>query len=360
MNTPLRWTWRFLLGAGAFVLLLATSGAAYQWASVRDDLARFPPPGKLVKVDGVRMHLDCRGTGRPVLLLEAGLMSSSSTWMRVHDTLARTTEVCAYDRIGLGWSSASNAPRTAADVATRLHGLVQASHLQGPFVLVGMSAGGVFVREYHARYPEGVVGMVLVDSSHEQQLARLPGAASAADAEPMLTLCKWLQPVGVVRVSGALAAAVTPQEDDPAFGPPAPANARAAMRATAERSHGCASLLQEVRGFIATLQPAPPLRTLGDLPLLVLSQDPGRPLDPAIAADPAAVAQERAQRTAWITLQDELAHASTRGERHVIAGSGHLIQMERPAAVIKAITQWMTSLRSAPAAPTPNARRDPT
>ena len=90
--------------ACAFLLLSAATGACWQWLRARDDARRYPPPGRLVMVDGTRMHLDCRGTGRPLLLLEAGLTSGTSSWMRVHDALARTTEVCAYDRVGIGWS----------------------------------------------------------------------------------------------------------------------------------------------------------------------------------------------------------------------------------------------------------------
>lgn len=330
----------------AFLLLSGAAGACWQWLRARDDALRYPPPGRLVTVDGARMHLDCRGTGRPLLLLEAGLTSGTSSWMRVHDALARTTEVCAYDRVGIGWSDPSDAPRTPAAVAVRLHRLVGAAGLDGPYVLLGMSAGGVFVREYHARFPQQVIGMVLVDSSHEQQLRHLPSAAADKGALRMLEACTWLQPLGVVRLLDVMAATAEGTAPDPRTGPlPAP-GAVPAMVATLNRSHACTGLQAEMEGFLGALAAAPALRPMGDLPLLVLSQDTGRPLDPAMRDDPELAALDRALRQAWDPLQQSLARASTRGQRQVVHGSGHLIHSDRPQAMIDAVTRFVATLRA--------------
>jgi pimeloyl-ACP methyl ester carboxylesterase len=56
--------------------------------------------------------------------------------------------------------------------------------------MVGMSAGGVFVREFYARHPDDVIGMVLIDSSHEQQGPRLPGP-DAGGQQTALLACRY-------------------------------------------------------------------------------------------------------------------------------------------------------------------------
>ncbi len=101
-----------------------------------------------------------------------------------------------------------------------------------------------------------------------------------------------------------------------------------------------------MQGFLGALAAAPALRPLGDLPLLVLSQDTGRPLDPAMRDDPELAAHDRALRQAWDPLQQSLARASTRGQRQVVRGSGHLIQSDRPQAMIDAVTRFVATLRA--------------
>jgi pimeloyl-ACP methyl ester carboxylesterase len=49
----------------------------------------------------------------------------------------------------------------------------------GPVVLVGHSAGGIYIRAYAAEHLERVAGMVLVESSHEGQRPVLDPLQSA-------------------------------------------------------------------------------------------------------------------------------------------------------------------------------------
>jgi pimeloyl-ACP methyl ester carboxylesterase len=68
--------------------------------------------------------------------------------------------VCAYDRANTGASGAAPTPRAATAVAADLNGLLAAAQMPGPYVLVGHSAGGMFVQSYARRYPDSVVGLV--------------------------------------------------------------------------------------------------------------------------------------------------------------------------------------------------------
>jgi pimeloyl-ACP methyl ester carboxylesterase len=77
----------------------------------------------------------------------------------------------SYDRSNTIASASDPAPtpRSAADAVTDLHALLNAAAVPSPYVMVGHSVGGLFVRLYASRYPDEVVGLVLVDSSHEDQ-----------------------------------------------------------------------------------------------------------------------------------------------------------------------------------------------
>ena len=89
---------RTLKGLGVAVgalVVLAVTGAAYQWRATVIDRERFPPLGELVEVDGHVMHLYCLGQGSPTVVLEQGLTLDMTGWALVHEAMAETTRVCA-------------------------------------------------------------------------------------------------------------------------------------------------------------------------------------------------------------------------------------------------------------------------
>lgn len=316
------------------LVLAGVAGAVYQWSAARADRAEFPAPGKLLDIGDLSLHIDCRGEGSPTVVIESGLMSGSSNWVLVQDEIAATTRVCTYDRPGMDWSEPADELLTAPAVAERLHQLLRAAGIEGDKILVGMSAGGVFVREYYHRYGADVVGMVLVDSSHEQQGWRLPEVASALHIATLLRICSLLQPVGVVRAFDLL--------QDSLLDVNLPDPALAAIRANAYQSHTCEAMRNESEGFEQeVLDPQPPA-TLGDLPLVVLSQ--GRvPEDDELAGF--SREQVAAMRKTWDVLQQELTNLSTHSRRVIATESGHLIQIEQPALVIAEIRSLIASLR---------------
>ena len=334
---------RIFWGLVSGLLLLAAAGTFYQWQATRRDDARFPPPGDFFAVDGLRLHLDCRGKGSPVVVLEAGLTSASTGWLRVHDALAEQTRVCAYDRPGLDWSAPIARVAGAREVADRLRDLLEAGSASPPYLLVGMSAGGIYVREFFARFPGDVGGMVLVDSSHEEQGMRLPDPPGGVVLDPMTQVraCSLFQPLGVIRALGLMDSAV-----DQLW--PIEMSAREAgpIKANANRSHNCQALYHEMLSFRSGLDSPFPPRSLGDLPLIVLSQGREPRAVPELGLS---VEAARERRAVWDALQQELAALSTQSERRIAEKSGHLIHLEQPALVIESVTELVTRIRLAPA-----------
>jgi pimeloyl-ACP methyl ester carboxylesterase len=132
---------------------------------------------------GRKMHLECSGSGSPTVILESGYRNDADIWSAelepgmspVFSQVARFTRVCAYDRPGtfldaehLGRSTAVPMPRTARDLVSDLHTLLQAAHIPEPYVFAAHSFGGIFARVYASTYPKDVVGMVLVDALSEK------------------------------------------------------------------------------------------------------------------------------------------------------------------------------------------------
>jgi pimeloyl-ACP methyl ester carboxylesterase len=125
--------------------------------------APYSAKGRTVDIGGRSIYLDCRGDGSPTVVLEAGMGSGAGSWGTVLDELAATTRTCAYDRPGLG-SSDPRGRHTLADTATDLRQALEVAGETAPFVLVGHSHGGDYIRVFTDRYRADVAGIVLVDT----------------------------------------------------------------------------------------------------------------------------------------------------------------------------------------------------
>jgi hypothetical protein len=73
-------------------------------ALAASDLAGFQPPGRIVLVEGRRVHIYCTGAGEPTVLLEEGRGGASLNWAWVQRGVTKASRVCSYDRPGYGWS----------------------------------------------------------------------------------------------------------------------------------------------------------------------------------------------------------------------------------------------------------------
>jgi hypothetical protein len=129
---PLGWIKRGLLGLAIGLVALAIIGATYQVIATEIDKRAYPPPGKLVEVNGHLMHINCMGEGGPTVILESGLANMSADWANIQPQLAKTTRVCAYDRAGMGWSESGPQPRDARHISSELHTLLDNAGIEGP------------------------------------------------------------------------------------------------------------------------------------------------------------------------------------------------------------------------------------
>ncbi len=290
------WGW---VGRIAFLLVaLAAAGAIYQAIATVNDRSALPPPGMMVDVGGHRLHILCMGNaapGGPTVILEAGTAGSSPAWALVQTALAPTMRACAYDRAGNGWSEVGPAPRDGRAIVGDLHALLAAAQIEGPYILAGHSFGGLYIRAYRDVFPDEVVGMVLVDSSHPDQFARSPKrSGEIAAAMNILRLAPWLAHVGLLRLTGLA-------EGDAFDLPP---KARAELSAFAALPGQARTARAELSAFSDLSARLHDAAGLGDLPLEVLSAGKDAEAD-------------------WPALQAELATLSTNSRAVTIPTANH-------------------------------------
>ena len=146
----------------------------------------FKPPGRFINIGFQTMYVDCLGENKPTILVDVGIAESSASWYKIAKELSKNTRICLYDRAGYGWSDSGRGERTTATIVHELKLLVKRAEIPGPYIMVGHSFGGFTARYFAAKFPEDVAGLVLVDSSHPEQIYRL-SALDNQGKKPLIT-----------------------------------------------------------------------------------------------------------------------------------------------------------------------------
>lgn len=120
-----------------------------------------------VDVGGHSLNLLIGGQGSPAVVFEGGFGAGIASWSTVQKEVAAFAKTVSYDRAGLGQSELGPKPRSAKQIATELHTALEKAGVKPPYVLVGHSFGGIYVRVFAEMYPKEVVALVLLDPSQE-------------------------------------------------------------------------------------------------------------------------------------------------------------------------------------------------
>jgi pimeloyl-ACP methyl ester carboxylesterase len=275
------------------------------------------PLGTLVDVGGYRVHLYCLGQGSPTVMIVGAF---SFDWALVQPEVAKFTRVCTFDPSGTAWSDpfkAATAP-TCDQRVNEIHQLLMKAPVDGPYILVGYSVGAQWARLYAARYPNDIVGMVIVDH------AFIPGLVPTRPATHSHSLPQSYTPPTLI--SGA--PIVLDFEDDVNFSKlpkqdqelHAWALSENPLRPNYEMAQDCFSDLARVTGK----SPFP----FGDMPLAVISTGNETP--------------------GYWKLQTDLMALSHRSE-HVIAwNSTHMVLIDEPEVITGSILKMATAARQQP------------
>lgn len=243
------------------------------------------PNQRLWNLGTKQLFLSCSGRRHgAVVILEAGRGRTSTDWSKVQPEVARFTQVCSYDRAGLGRSqphALQVPPDDPAQSINDLHQLLTIASIHPPYVLVGHSLGGLLVRWYESRYPDQVKGLVLLDPLHEEAQWR------ALDIDP---------------------------------------------RAIPGASHNPADIRRT-----GMLPPREHLTWHTNVPLIVVRH--GIPFD----FPPPLNAKSSQFEAMYVALDQDLASRSPRGQLRLAEHSDHFIQIEQPQLVVDAIHDVSTA-----------------
>ena len=241
----------------------------------------------LQKIDagGHTLNMLIGGEAAPAVIFEAGFGVGLESWATVQSSTAKFARTASYDRAGIGQSEAGPKPRAAKQIAQELHAALQKAGIAPPYVLVGHSFGGIYVRVFADMYPKEVAGLVLIDPSQEafDEWAKTQLQAQRASRDEEIAKA----PAGVRDESAEVSASY--------------ARAR------------------------TTKVPA-------GIPVVLLTATKDDTMPPTV-------------RKVWSQMHEDWVN-KVPGAKHVTLESGHFIQAEQPQVVIDAIKQVVDQVRN--------------
>ncbi len=287
--------WKMSFTACLLLALVAFIGVGCPSSTIEElngvvALGPLPNGAKMVDVGGYELACRDSGSGGPTVILINGLEENIKMWGSVETELAEITRVINYDRGGVGWSDEGSNPRTGTVIVRELHNLLDALDAPGPYILCAHSLGGLYARIFAHMYPNDVVGIVLVDTTHEDYYNRV---------------ALELEPKTVQSVENKMGLAVTV----------------AAREGSRGEYYNIENTSSEVRFN----------RMLPEVPLIILGHDTGK------SQNVGSTEQENIWDLLSRQFYQEQAKLTPRGKWQIVSGAGHLIQLDKPDAVVDAV-----------------------
>ncbi|WP_146928839.1 alpha/beta fold hydrolase [Cellulomonas xylanilytica] len=331
-----RWARRLLrtvVGVLAAVLALLLVLTGVNQAANAVGLARLEVPGELVEVDddGARMHVYSRADhpGEPTLVFLAGMGLGSAYYEleSVWEPLAQDVNIATVDYLGYGFSGTTAKDRTNVNVATEIHAALHGAGVEGPYVLVAHSLGGLYALEFAELYPDEVAGFVGLDSTSPGQQAPedYEGDVSAdGGLHPAMTVARF---VGLVRVDRWV------NGDDSSLLPANP------LLDEAEQDRDW--LLDNTRLDLRLLDDEGSWAVRNDLALTGHRFDAAIPTLMVLAEDSVALAEEFSMPD-WVEVHEAVSSEHP-DSRVVLLDGAHLIYLDAPDETVTEIREFLAA-----------------
>ena len=279
--------------------------------------------------DGRQVYIDCRGTGAPAVIFDSGAGGWSKDWAAVQPEIAKTTLACTYDRAGHGLSDPRPLPLDTAAVADDLDMMLTAAAIPGPYILVGHSLGSYHVRQFANTRFDKMAGLVLVDPSGDGQSARF----QAVIPEMIAEMAKRDEEAKAAHCVERLREKLV-LRSDPLFKTCKGTN-------DADMFEQTQSEIDSMPGA-STEELTQSHRSWGNMPLVVLTRgDYVKGMPPGFTNE-----DRKAMQSVWVAMHEEMTALSSAGQHRTVEGAGHIIQGDKPQAVIDAVNDIVAAARA--------------
>ncbi|WP_316829660.1 alpha/beta hydrolase [Pedobacter aquatilis] len=141
-----------------------------------------------------------KGIGNCTVVFESGLGSDLTIWKAIQDSLAQNAVTISYNRAGVTLSEPSNSLLTNESVNNDLSELLEKTACPKPYVVVGHSMGGIYLRRFIKKNEHNIGGIVFVDAAHPLQMKMASEKLLKSVSVPPVWLIKFLMNTGLYRL----------------------------------------------------------------------------------------------------------------------------------------------------------------
>ncbi len=270
-----------------------------------------PYPGSFVLLHDHRMYYHCLGDGSHTVLIDTGIGGASANWVPIQEKLSSQMQVCIYDRAGYGMSDPGPGPRTTSLIVEELYTMVKSAKINGPYILLGHSYGGFTAQLFAKIYPDETAGVVLVDSSHPQQVERLV-KMDLFEAENR-------------RIIIGRSEAIEENASE----------LQKKWHMLNSRRKAVFAQMNELKYFHDSANEVNNAGPMPNLPLVVLTR--------GISQLPT-LDNGETMEDIWLAMQTNLANSSRQGYQKIIQNSGHNIHIDKPDAVVDSVLELFSRI----------------
>ncbi|HEX9253788.1 MAG TPA: alpha/beta fold hydrolase [Ignavibacteriaceae bacterium] len=123
---------------------------------------------EFIDVNGKKMEIFIAGLennqkDKPVIVFENGMATKLDKWKTIIEEVSKTSAVFSYNRPRIGESENDSLPPTTKHIVDNLRKMLLEKGLKPPYLLVGHSFGGAYIRSYASYYPDEIAGLIFVD-----------------------------------------------------------------------------------------------------------------------------------------------------------------------------------------------------
>jgi len=306
------------------VVVLLILGFIYEQYSQYNAKKSFVDSGTYVEVNGHKMHYQKVGEGKPTVVFESGLdFTGHLSWRKVQDEVSKFVTTISYDRAGVLRSQKSDKARTCENMAEELHLLLEKTEAKKPYILVAHSLGGLIARCYAKKYADTLSGIVFIDASHPDQIAKAPETIKAqmkSGGLPSDWVISLAFDTGFFRfvIDKTTDKFYKDRDDIKAIKSEINAYLIKSYQGSMKEMKMLEDIMDEAKGV-----------SFGDIPFTVLT-----------ATQNGKKEFDRVFFEFFSKLQEESLSISTNSKR-IMVDSGHFIQLEKPEVVVEAIREML-------------------
>lgn len=313
--------WAFII-----LIILLSAGVLFERLS-RWRLERKAFKGlTFVEINGTPIHYVKKGSGNCTVVFQSGMGSSHAIWEDVQNDLAKDAVTITYDRSGLMFSGTNKTAPTNEEVSKELERLLEKTGCPKPYILVGHSMAGIYLRPFIARNRSDIKGILFAEAAHPLQKIKASAELKKTLNVPPLWFIKFVINTGIYR----LMYTINPISPEIPFGHKLHIQERDFFYRSYRKT------LEEVALDDTNFKDAERYASFGEIPLTVVTGKSesrfGNIKNEEIKKEYRKLIEE---------VQEDLLQLSSNSKQVITSNSGHLIQVHDAALLAKEIRVFL-------------------